>query len=620
MMPWLDPSDSLLSFASDAVRRVGREHELHDLQAFLDDDARFSWWAWTGSAGMGKSRLALEVCQSASEHWHAGFLRESNQRDLNDLQPLHPTLVVVDYAAQRAEWLREAIFEQAQQVNGAKVRVLVLERSASGSWWETLNRLERFSESAVIGRSRFDQPREVKGLAATEQRALIRAVLTHLRQEPVASIDVEDIADYALRLDPASSPLACFVAAITWLESEGGTDVGRDEALRRLVTRSVTQLTGGLEGGAAGRARRLCLAATTVEGLTPAEFATLSSDLQSHPGLLPTTLYELPEVVTTAALDGLRPDLLGELFVLDELAAGPLAADAVKRLIAVNAVAQADSYAAFVERAAGDHRNHPQLGALLDAFPTDGTWADVAVRVIALLRNSQHPLLEPILERLATYAEAGDSQAQDCHARGRFAAANLLLRARQYEQAQEAYTAVLDLTTPGAAVHADSLNNRGIAWYSLGRADLAVADYSRVIDSPAATDEARACALNNRADLLRADDLDAAIADRTVLLGLTNTSADRRYIALIRRAGEYYASGDRSKCLQDFQTLLDMPDIATEQKMEARYQRAGILKQLGRIKEAEHDLEQILEAPRNFPNVDAAAQQELDELRATLKS
>lgn len=616
MMPWLDPSDSLLSFTSDAVMRVGREPELHDLQAFLADDARFSWWAWTGPAGMGKSRLALELCESRSDQWHSGFLREPDQNDLNSLQPLHPTLVVVDYAGQRAAWLRDAIYEQAQQANGAKVRILVLERSIADSWWGTVNRLERFSESAAIAQSSYDQPRELAGLAAAEQRALIRGVLEHLRPGPVASLDVEDIAEYALRLDPASTPLAAFIAAITWLESEGGTSVGRDEALRRLVFRNITGLTQGLDGEALGRARRLHLAATTVEGLTLAQFASISSGTRDQAGLLPTP-YELPETVTAAALHGLRPDLLGELFVLDELAAGPFAADAVKRVIAITAASYPGAYAAFVERAAGDHRNHPQLEALLDALPIDSDWADLVVRIIPLLRREQHPLLARSLDRLAAYAKTGDPLARDCYARGSFAAANLLFFGGQYELAQQAYTDVLDLTTPDAAVHSNLLNNRGITWHSLGRADLAMADYTSVINSPAATDEARACALNNRADLLQADDLDAAIADRTALLGLTDTSPDRRYIALVRRAREHWANGDHGECLNDLQTLLDTPDIATEQKMEARYERAGILRQAGCIAEAIEDLEHIITAPRNFPNVDEAAQQELDELRTT---
>jgi hypothetical protein len=170
----------------------------------------------------------------------------------------------------------------------------------------------------------------------------------------------------------------------------------------------------------------LYLAATTVEGLTLPQFASLSSGTSGQPGLLPTTLYELPEAVTTAALAGLRPDLLGELFVLDELAAGPLAADAARRIIAVNAAAYPGAYTAFVERAAGDHRSHPQLGALLDALSTDDIWADLALRIIPLLRSNEHPLLKSILDRLATYAQTGDPQAKDRHARGCFAAANLL--------------------------------------------------------------------------------------------------------------------------------------------------------------------------------------------------
>jgi tetratricopeptide (TPR) repeat protein len=101
---------------------------------------------------------------------------------------------------------------------------------------------------------------------------------------------------------------------------------------------------------------------------------------------------------------------------------------------------------------------------------------------------------------------------------------------------------------------------------------------------------------------------------------LTNTSPDRRYIALARRAREHWANGDHGKCLQDLQTLLDTPDIATEQKLEARYERAGFLKQAGHIAEAIGDLDQIITAPRNFPNVDKAAQQELDELRNAQES
>lgn len=61
-----------------------------------------------------------------------GFLREPDQSRLGDLQAVWPTLVVVDYAAERSGWLSEAILQLAQRHHGAPVRVLVLERAASG--------------------------------------------------------------------------------------------------------------------------------------------------------------------------------------------------------------------------------------------------------------------------------------------------------------------------------------------------------------------------------------------------------------------------------------------------------------------------------------------------------
>lgn len=63
--PWLAPDDSVLSFASSAVERVGRRDELAELEAFLSDVRPFSWWVWTGPSGVGKSRLAVELCGSS---------------------------------------------------------------------------------------------------------------------------------------------------------------------------------------------------------------------------------------------------------------------------------------------------------------------------------------------------------------------------------------------------------------------------------------------------------------------------------------------------------------------------------------------------------------------------
>src|ERR1700733_536244 len=125
-IPSVESAGELLSFASTRLARVGRDTELAELDAFLGPGRQLAWWLWTGPAGAGKSRLAVELCRRATAAgWDAGFLREPGQERLGDLQALVPTLVVVDYAAQRAAWLSEAVIRLIQR-GGAPVRVLVL--------------------------------------------------------------------------------------------------------------------------------------------------------------------------------------------------------------------------------------------------------------------------------------------------------------------------------------------------------------------------------------------------------------------------------------------------------------------------------------------------------------
>ena len=170
VIPSAESPEALLSFASPLLTRVGRDAELAELDGFLGTGQPFAWWLWTGPAGAGKSRLAVELCRAVSGPWHAGFLREADQPRLGDLQALWPTLVVVDYAAQRAGWLSEAIIRLSQRRHGAPVRVLVLERAAAGPWWDTFRRLSRAEESHLVNAAAYALPRELGGLSRDQIR------------------------------------------------------------------------------------------------------------------------------------------------------------------------------------------------------------------------------------------------------------------------------------------------------------------------------------------------------------------------------------------------------------------------------------------------------------------
>lgn len=115
------------------------------------------------------------------------------------------------------------------------------------------------------------------------------------------------------------------------------------------------------------------------------------------------------------------------------------------------------------------------------------------------------------------------------------------------------------------------------------------------------------CALNNRADLYDDRDLLAAVKDRTAVLALTETTYDRRYIALARRASVLWRMGDEHGAYRDIDAIIATDDIAVEQKMEARLQRAEWLLKTGRKGDALPDLEAILKSKRNFDQVEERA-------------
>jgi hypothetical protein len=612
-MPSVESADSLLSFASTSIAHIGRDTELAELIAFLENDDRaFSWWLWTGPAGAGKSRLAIELCRFVNDAWHGGFLRDANQERLGDLRVVTPTLVIVDYAAQRSAWLSDALFQLTQHDPGAPVRVLVLEREAAGPWWDDIQRLHRSEEASLVAAARYGLPRELTGLIRDDLRKLIRQVAQELGAA-LTMTDVEDIADHADHIDPRGSPLFGYVATIDWLNSQG-VSTGRDDALRRLIARAETQVARRIvEPTAVIQARNVRFLSSTLGGLNVEKYADLLQKSEPPVGLLPGAFSPLPQVTFEELFDGLRPDILGELFVLDRLRAGGTDRFAATKLLEAAWLAAPEAYKAFVARTTADHCDHPNL---VDLFNVEGdsppSWAWLAVDSLPLLRRSDHPLIAAIFTRLTAYEAAPDVDEAIATARFRFA--NLVLNEEDAGRANELFTDALAYSQPAWPVYASMLNNRGITWLRLDRPDLAIADFTAVIEATTASDEARACALNNRADVYEPEDITAAVADRTAVLALANTTYDRRYIALARRARALQSRGDETGAQRDLESILEKPDIAVEQKMEARLQRAALHIGAGRRLDALSDLTAIVHSFRNFAHVEEKAKALLNEL------
>jgi tetratricopeptide (TPR) repeat protein len=143
-----------------SARFRGRDAEFDSLLEWCSSDSQSGLAVITGPAGMGKTRLAAELCQSRIEAGRlAGFLKiEPSARDLAALTLVQrPTLIVVDDAESRVDQTLTLLAALAENQSAKRWRVVLLARF-TGDWWASLGtRAEESPGNSIIASSRrFD--------------------------------------------------------------------------------------------------------------------------------------------------------------------------------------------------------------------------------------------------------------------------------------------------------------------------------------------------------------------------------------------------------------------------------------------------------------------------------
>jgi hypothetical protein len=186
----IDGSDAALlsAYRTDVIELLGRDRELHDLHRWLASGKDISIRVLTGGAGRGKTRLALELVREAAagetgEKWLAGFVEERELNRFRDHQNVlewawdKPVLIVVDYAAGRADQLRDWIGELADAPQGRPpLRLLLLERHAQRDiGWLATSIVHGHNDGSRAAASLLDPPEPVE-LAPIEDLPLRRQI------------------------------------------------------------------------------------------------------------------------------------------------------------------------------------------------------------------------------------------------------------------------------------------------------------------------------------------------------------------------------------------------------------------------------------------------------------
>jgi tetratricopeptide (TPR) repeat protein len=335
-----------------ATDLVGRDDDLKVLTAWLEGPRAITARCLIARAGTGKTRLAIELCERAEDAgWTAGFARHEELRRFSDAQSLtgwvwpKKTLVVVDYAAASATILRQWLEALARrQPPEHRLRMLLLERHADAEmgWWADLARPGGLSGAGPDALLDPPEPVALRSLARVEAR---RAVLAQAMREaarvlgktpapelPPPGADAEferRLGDDAISNEPLYLIMAGLVAVTTGARAAPSTS--RLDPVKRVAKAERARLD-RLAAGAGINASlfRHLAACVTLQGgcgreaamrLVKKERDALDDKSTAwHDELVAHLVTALP-LPGSGDVDAVRPDLIGEMFVLQHLTA-----------------------------------------------------------------------------------------------------------------------------------------------------------------------------------------------------------------------------------------------------------------------------------------------------------
>jgi len=324
-------SDSQLLRAEEAIIPFDSKREpfLSSQLNWVDSNYPIAVRLLIGAGGVGKTRLALELClRLKAMGWNAGFL--SSECKINDCEKLitqivesgQPCCIVIDYAETRQIVLLATLKSLLKARTPKPVRILLLARDG-GEWWAALSAKDASCEALL------------EGDASSGPFLVPRLHNSELERQQAYSIALNTFADL-LGVAPGqhlpnladphfSHPLYIQMAALMALRGERPRSA---EALQRAVVNHEKRYWGRIlsivPGDSSEYERQAALLMT---------FATLANGIATERSIEKAWLAagerksDLRRIFASLSslypdkqgLQGLRPDLIGEALVAQSL-------------------------------------------------------------------------------------------------------------------------------------------------------------------------------------------------------------------------------------------------------------------------------------------------------------
>lgn len=172
-----------------------------------------------------------------------------------------------------------------------------------------------------------------------------------------------------------------------------------------------------------------------------------------------------------------------------------------------------------------------------------------------------------------------------------------------FELALSDYSAVVEMPGAPGDQKAWAVFNRGIVRGHKGDIELALSDYSSVLELPDASIEQKACALVNRGFRYGQQGyIERALLDYSAVVEMPDAPLDQKVKAIVNRGVTYGQQGDVKRELSDYSTVVNMSEATVDQRAWALINRGIANWRTRRFKESEADFEAVLAIPSISPS------------------
>ncbi|TIH16554.1 ATP-binding protein [Marinifilum sp. JC120] len=375
-------------YRSQYIPFVGREKELNFLHDFLYDEKRVCWQAIIGPGGIGKSRLGLEFCLRNGGAYRAGILHNLNF-EFEKWIPSQPTLLVIDYATQNEERLKQILDHLSNQedVFEYNVRVLILDRDNADSKLKDL-----YTDSYIRCSRHSDEPYLLNQSGVDVAEAIFD--FFYVAEGEEVPEGWEDHIVKLKEIDPVMRPLFAAYFAEATAKGGCGRECSRESLLLDVIKREEEKFW---KPYGVTEADKALLALATIVGGISTEYDFDSPECVTSLGEL---VYEKDRFKVlnceahgkddvTHLIPPWEPDLVGELFVLEFLKDDEdIGVNRYRNdILNVAWIHRPNETAFFIDKVRKDYFEHPSVGILF-SLPRNITelgaayWAIAAVNFI----------------------------------------------------------------------------------------------------------------------------------------------------------------------------------------------------------------------------------------------